>query len=58
MANSKPMEAAAYFEGRAKRARTREERERFLTVARRYRELAKDKESARRERHQEMDVRA
>jgi hypothetical protein len=31
---------AAYFEGRAKRARTGEERERFLAVARRYRDRA------------------
>jgi hypothetical protein len=34
------LDTALYFEGRAKRARTVEERERFLAVARRYRERA------------------
>jgi hypothetical protein len=35
------LKTAVYFEGRAKRARTVEDRERFLVVARRYRDRAK-----------------
>lgn len=34
------LNAALYFEGRAKRTRRREERERLLAVARKYREQA------------------
>ena len=40
--NSNPSRTAAYFEDRAKRARTAEERKRFLAVARRYHKLAKE----------------